>query len=85
MFVILMIILVLFVILLAIVAMAFWVWMIVDAATRKFNNDTEKIMWILLIVLLGVIPAIVYYFTVKRPDNSGIGEKSNPKKKKRKK
>ena len=27
---------------------AFWIWMIVDVAQRKFKEKTEKIIWILV-------------------------------------
>ncbi len=51
-----------------ILGIIFWIFMIIDVAKRKFPNDSDKIMWILLVVLLGVIGAIVYYFVVKRAD-----------------
>ncbi|MFA5020041.1 MAG: PLDc N-terminal domain-containing protein [Candidatus Pacearchaeota archaeon] len=44
----------------------FWILMIVDCAKRKFKNDTDKIVWILVIVLAQVIGAVIYYFVVKR-------------------
>ncbi len=53
---------------LSILAMIFWIFMIVDAAKRKFNNENDKTLWILVVVLAGVIGAIVYYFVIKKPD-----------------
>ena len=41
----------------------FWVWMIIDAASRKFEY---KILWIVLIVLFGSIAGLVYFFAVRR-------------------
>jgi len=46
-----------------IIATVFWVLMIVHAAT---NNIEGRVVWILLMVFLGVIGAIIYYFVVKR-------------------
>ena len=46
----------------------FWIFMIVDAAKRKFKNENDKILWILVVVLAQIIGAIVYYFVVKRQD-----------------
>ena len=46
----------------------FWILMIIDAATRKFKNDTDKVVWILIIVFLQIIGAIIYYFVIKKPD-----------------
>jgi uncharacterized BrkB/YihY/UPF0761 family membrane protein len=45
---------------------ALWIWMIVDCAKRKFKEDSEKVIWILVIVLLSYLGAIIYYFVVKR-------------------
>jgi len=46
--------------------LAFWIWMIVDVAERNFSNDQDKIAWVLIIVLAGLIGAIIYYFVVKK-------------------
>ncbi len=55
---------------------AFWIWMIVDCAKRKFKNDSEKIVWILVIIILHVLGAAIYYFAVKASDkNSGKNKK----------
>ena len=40
----------------------FWIFMIVDCATRKFKNDNDKVLWILLIVFLNVLGAVIYYY-----------------------
>ena len=47
---------------------AFWIWMIIDCAKRKFRNETDKVVWILVIVLLSVLGAAIYYFAVKIND-----------------
>ena len=50
---------------LAVLLIVFWIWMIIDCAQRKFKQENDKIIWILVIVLLGLIGALVYYFVVK--------------------
>jgi hypothetical protein len=50
---------------LALACTLFWVWMIVDCATRKMK-DNDKIVWILVLIFLHVIGATIYYFAVKR-------------------
>ena len=45
-----------------------WIWMLVDAAKRNFPKSDDKVLWILVIVLAGIIGAIIYYFMVKRKD-----------------
>ena len=46
-------------------ALAFWIWMIVDCVTKKFT-DNDKIIGILVIVLVGWIGALVYFFAGRR-------------------
>lgn len=54
----------------------FWILMIVDCAKRSFKDSTEKVVWILVIILLGAIGAAVYYFAVKRPQDIGKAKKA---------
>lgn len=54
---------------------AFWIWMIVDAAQRKFRNDVEKIIWIVVIVLGQWIGALVYYIVVRTYNPKGVSKK----------
>ena len=53
---------------------AFWIWMIVDCAKRTFKNETEKIVWILVVILASWIGALIYYFTVKASNSKGISK-----------
>ncbi len=59
----------------AIVALAlfiFWIVMLVDAMKRtNWNDDNQKTMWLVILIVgliigLGGLAAIVYYFAVKR-------------------
>ncbi|MBI2101183.1 PLDc_N domain-containing protein [Candidatus Woesearchaeota archaeon] len=43
----------------------FWLWMLVDCLKRDFKRDTDKIVWILVLIFLHLLGAIVYYFVVK--------------------
>jgi prolipoprotein diacylglyceryltransferase len=47
----------------------FQIWMIVDAAKRKYpaEKDNEKVIWLLVVILGQWIGSVVYYFVVKRP------------------
>ena len=51
---------------------AFWIWMIVDVAQRKFKEKTEKIIWILVVVLLGWLGALVYFIVIRMYNPKGI-------------
>jgi NADH:ubiquinone oxidoreductase subunit 6 (subunit J) len=44
----------------------FWIMMVVDAATRKFKSDADKIIWVLIIIFLQILGAIIYYFVIKK-------------------
>ncbi len=53
---------------LIIAIVAFWIWMVVDCAGRRFKKSEDKIVWILIIIFLHIIGAIIYYFGVKRKE-----------------
>ena len=55
--------------------LAFWIWMIVDCAKRKFNREGEKIAWLIVIVLIHWVGAIVYFIAIKMYNPEGIMEK----------
>lgn len=44
----------------------FWISMIIDCVKRKFREDSEKIVWILVLIFTGIIGALIYYFIVKK-------------------
>ncbi len=45
----------------------FWIWMLVDAATKEPDQGNTKIVWILVIVLTHWIGALIYFFA-RRPE-----------------
>lgn len=49
----------------SVVAVIFWILMIVDCVQKKFKNDTERIVWLLVIIFAGIVGALIYYFIVK--------------------
>ena len=53
--------------LIALLLSAFWIWMLVDCATKEPGTGNDKIIWILVIVLTSWIGALIYYF-VRRPE-----------------
>lgn len=65
---------------LAVALFVFWVWTIVDCVQRKFDNNNERLVWILLIVLLGLIPSVLYYFLVMRENNRGALKETKKRK-----
>ncbi len=62
---------------------AFWIWMIVDCVQRKFKNETEKVIWILAVILLTWVGALVYYFAIRASNPQGLSKHSDKKKKRK--
>lgn len=50
----------------AIALFVFWVLMIIDCAKRKNLSDSERVVWILVLVFLQALGALIYYLAVKR-------------------
>ncbi len=40
----------------------FWVWMLIHALTNKGLVGTEKIVWVLVVILLPCIGSLIYLF-----------------------
>jgi len=52
-------------VLLALAAIVFYVTMIVDAVTNKGMTDTERLMWVLVVILVTPgfpLGALIYFF-----------------------
>ena len=56
----------LIIVILLVLGLIFWIAMIIDCAKRNFKKDAEKIVWILVLIFLGILGAVIYYFVVKR-------------------
>lgn len=51
----------------AIAAFVFWIIMLVDVAQRtNWENENDKTVWVLIVVLTGGIGALIYYFMVRK-------------------
>ena len=53
---------------LSLAVMAFWIWMLVDAARNQGLSDGEKVAWVLIIALVHFLGALIYFF-VGRPNH----------------
>lgn len=38
----------------------FWIWMLVECATKESDEGNNKVVWILIIVLLHILGALIY-------------------------
>ena len=52
--------------LIGILGTVFWIWMLIDCATKESNQGNDKIVWIIVISLTHFIGATIY-FLVRRP------------------
>ena len=50
----------------------FWIWMIIDCITNAAITGTEKIVWLLVVILLHFIGALLYFF-LARGNRRGAG------------
>ncbi len=70
--------------LIAILGTILWLWVLIDCVKRTFKSDTEKLVWVLVLILLGLLGAVIYYFVVKVKDNKNVkGNKKKSKKRRR--
>ena len=51
---------------LVLAATIFWIYMIVECATKESSAGNEKLIWILIIIFTHLIGALLYY-VVRRP------------------
>ena len=51
--------------------------MIIDVVGRKFKNDTEKIVWIIVVILGHWIGSLIYFIVVKNVNPKGISNNNN--------
>ncbi|MFC1747829.1 PLDc N-terminal domain-containing protein [Pseudomonadota bacterium] len=63
------------VLILSIVGFIIWLMMIIHAASKPIEN---KAMWIIIMILIGPIGAIIYYFVVKRNFKEGQPMQQQP-------
>jgi len=55
-----------FVFVIVILGCGFWIWMLVECATKEADTGNTKVVWAIIIVFTNMIGATIYYF-VRRP------------------
>ena len=40
----------------------FWLWSLIDCIRREFDGNNDKLIWVLVIVLTGVLGSLIYVF-----------------------
>ena len=63
----------------------FWIWMLIDCITRQperfrlffsLKHDTDKLVWLALIVLLNLVGALAYFILIFLPKRTVAGAKT---------
>ena len=65
------------------VSAIFWIWMLIDCVTNDFRKDTDKIVWVLVIIFLHVLGALIYYLVIRVGKYNKV-PKIKPKRKRKK-
>jgi len=50
----------------ALAALAFWIWMMIDCAINEPSEGNDKLVWMLVLIFTNWIGALIYFF-VRRP------------------
>jgi phospholipase D-like protein len=50
----------------ALLGFVFWVWMLIDCATKESDEGNTKIVWVIIIVFSNIVGAVIYWI-VRRP------------------
>ena len=56
--------------LIGVLATVFWIWMLVDCATREPAQGNDKVVWVIVIALTHILGAAIY-FLVRLRNESG--------------
>ena len=51
----------------AIFALIFWIWVLIDCVTKESSEGNDKIVWTLIILFAPLLGALGYYF-IRRPE-----------------
>jgi hypothetical protein len=49
-------------VLVSLVAFLFWIWMLIDAIQNPRLEGSQRVVWVLVIVLLPCLGSLIYYF-----------------------
>jgi len=44
----------------------FWIWSIIDCATKEPSEGNDRLIWLLIIIFLNGLGALIYFFA-RRP------------------
>ena len=56
---------------LALAAMAFWIWTLLDCVRNRALSETERIVWVIVICLTHWLGALIYLLAGRRSGGNG--------------
>lgn len=51
----------------SVATVVFWVWTLIDCVMNKRLTDAQKVIWALVIIFVGVIGSLIYFFAGRSP------------------
>jgi len=61
------------IILVALAGFVFWVWMLIDALSRKnYDHENDRLLWCLVVFLGSWLGALLYFFLIRQKKGSGM-------------
>ena len=67
-------ILVLAILAIGVLVIGFWIWMLVDCIKNEPDQGNEKVIWVIVIALLGWLGALIYLFARRPTRKSQFGK-----------
>lgn len=55
-------------------ATVFWIWMLIDCATKEPGKGNDKLVWVIIIAFTHIIGALIYYIVRRPKRKSEYGE-----------
>ena len=60
--------------LIGLLVLIFMVWMIIDCVLRKFRNNVEKVLWVVLIIFTNWVGALIYFIVIRNMKTRGVAK-----------
>ena len=57
----------------AVLAIGFWIWMLIDCIKNEPDEGNDKVTWVVVIALLGFLGALIYLFARRPTRKSQFG------------
>jgi hypothetical protein len=58
---------------LGLLAFAFWVWMLVECATKEASTGNDKLIWVLVLLFTHLLGALLYFFIRRSRRKAELG------------